>query len=118
MDIKMNDTTKSFLEEVSSLFGKSKNTIQQVWEYTLFTWILKAANNEGNATRIDIPYLGSACIKYKNETINENGEISADIDLLVGLSDEFKKMLYEAKNEDTSKLTEYVKQQYIKKLSE
>lgn len=107
------EDTRGMLSEISSLFGVKVDIVRQVWQFTVFTMLLKIASaDESKLTRFTIPYIGSMGLKY-NGTIATSKGVEPDLDVFVSLSDAFKNALSKAQNGNYAELSNYIQTKYI-----
>jgi len=114
-DFSFDKDTKDMLTAISNIYGVKEDVIKEVWEYTLFYWFLQINSQNKKVKTIQVPFLGNIGVKYKNDSINEEG-IFADADIFVSLSDSFKKMLSDIYNGNKSSLIEFFDKNVIDKL--
>lgn len=114
----MDSRTKELLNDIASAFGVKPDIVRTVWEFTIFTWLLKYKDSEAKVVSLPIPYLGSIGIKYKNDVIDDKNNITADFDCFISVNEEFKDLIHKVMNDDYSELSQYVKNAYIDKLIE
>lgn len=110
----MDSETKQMLSEISATMGVKNEIVKEVWEFTLFTILLKVADNPEGPQRISIPYFGHFLLRDKGITTDENGEAYHDIDTLVALSDNFKNLYLKATKGQFDELSEFLQENYIK----
>lgn len=119
-EFELDDETKEFIQKTATLFGVDSNLIKEVYEYMLFTWLLKIANSDTKVNTITIPYLGHIGLRYGDESLSNSSEnnksIEPEIDSFVVLNDEFKKMLYEVHTNKNTALSEFIQTNLINKL--
>lgn len=118
MKFALDQKSKELLNDVASLFGVKAEIIKEVWEFTIFTWLLKYADSDAKVVSCPIPFFGSVGLKYKNDTIDDKNKITADIDCFVSINDDFKKQIHNVMNGDYSDVSEFVQTQYINRLVE
>ena len=112
--IDMDSDTKQMLQEISATMGVKNEIVREVWEFTIFTILLNIAEKPEGPQRINIPYFGHLLFRDKGLITNEKGEAEHDIDILVGMSENFKKLYLEACQGQYSALSEYLQENYIK----
>lgn len=118
MKFTLDSRTKELLNDIASLFGVKPEIVKSIWEFTVFTWLLKYKDSTNKVVSCPIPFLGSIGLKYKGDSIDDKNNLTADLDCFVSVNDDFKKTVYNAMNDDYSDLSSYVKTAYIDKLIE
>ena len=89
----MSEDTKNMVSEVSTLLGVSQSLIKEIFEYMLLDFAVKLSKNPDQLTKLDIPYVGSLYVKYKDDELDENGELNTIVDCNVALYPSFKKLV-------------------------
>lgn len=117
MNLTLSNDEKEFLTEISSLMGVKQDIIKQVWEFTVFTWLLKFKDNPEKLCRIPIPYFGSIGLKYETDAVSKDG-MTSDLNVFVSVNDDFKKLMYDAKNNNYDGVSEYLQNKYLNKIFE
>ena len=115
MNFVLTNEEKELLTDISSLLGVKQDTIKQVWEFTIFAWLLKFKDNPEKLCRLVIPFFGSIGIKYKSDVISNDG-LTLDFDVFVSVDDNFKKLMYDAKNNNYDNVAEYLQNKYLTKI--
>jgi hypothetical protein len=110
----MDSDTKQMLQEISATFGVKNEIIKEVWEYTIFTVLLKIAENPDKRQQINIPFLGHMLLKDNGIKQDENNNTYRDIEPLVALSENFKNLYVKACRGQFDELSEYLEENYIK----
>lgn len=108
----MDSQTKEMLQEISATFGVKSSIVESVWQYTIFTMLLKIADKEDGMTKLVIPYIGSIGIR-NNGSIMKDGKLMPDLESFVAVSDSFKEMFQKVRNGSFAELSEYIKTNYI-----
>lgn len=106
--------TKQMLQEISATFGVKNEIVKEVWEFTLFTILLKIAGNPDKRQRINIPYLGHLLLRDEGIKQDEDGNAYHDISTLIALSDNFKNLYTKVCKGQFDELSEYLDENYIK----
>lgn len=106
--------TKQMLQEISATFGVKNEIVKEVWEFTLFTILLKVAENPEKRQNISIPYLGHMLLRDNGIKQNDDGVAYHDIEPLICLSENFKNLYIKACKGQFGELSEYLEEVYIK----
>ena len=123
---KEDEDTKKMILEISSLFGVKADIVRQVWQYTVFSIMLRVAEaDETKLTRIKIPYIGNIGIKNLGMITTPKG-VEPDLDVFVSLSDTFKNFIAtncfcncnKSQGGDYSELSNYVQKKFIEPVME
>lgn len=110
--------TKKMLQSISSTYLVPSEIVNKVWEYTIFTIALKMASNDEQMDKITIPYIGSLYLKENGKEIDKNGIAQPNIESEIVLSDSFKEIFRNVKQNNYDILSEYFDENYIKKIIE
>lgn len=110
----MDADTKQMLQEISATMGVKSEIVREVWEFTIFTILLKVAENPDKAQHINIPYFGHILLRNNGVIKDENGKETLDLDPLVAVSDNFKTLYTNAVQNQYNLLSEYLEDNYIK----
>lgn len=110
----MDADTKQMLQEISATMGVKSEIVREVWEFTIFTILLKVAENPDKAQHINIPYFGHILLRNNGMVKDENGNETLDLNPLVAVSDNFKNLYTRAIKEQYNLLSEYLEDKYIK----
>lgn len=110
--------TKKMLQSISSTYLVPNEVVNKVWEYTIFTIALKMASNNGSMDKVTIPYIGSLYLKENGKEVDKNGVAQPNIESEIVLSDSFKEIYKNIKQNDFDILSEYFDENYIKKIIE
>lgn len=110
--------TKKMLQSISSTYLVPSEIVNKVWEYTIFTIALKIASNDKQMDKITIPYIGSLYLKENGKEIDKNGIAQPNIESEIVLSDSFKEIFRNVKQNNYDILSEYFDENYIKKIIE
>lgn len=110
--------TKKMLQSISSTYLVPSEIVNKVWEYTIFTIALKIASNDNQMDKITIPYIGSLYLKENGKEIDKNGIAQPNIESEIVLSDSFKEIFRNVKQNNYDILSEYFDENYIKKIIE
>ena len=89
----MSEDTKNMVSEVSTLLGVSQSLVKEIFEYMLLDFAIKISKNPDESTKLDIPYIGSLFVKYKEDQVDENGELNTIVDCDIELYPSFKKLI-------------------------
>ena len=108
--------TKKMLQSISSTYLVPSEIVNRVWEYTIFTIALKMASNDKQMDKITIPYIGSLYLKENGKEIDKNGIAQPNIESEIVLSDSFKEIFRNVKQNNYDILSEYFDENYIKKI--
>ena len=115
---KEDEDTKSMILEISSLFGVKADIVRQVWQYTVFSIMLRVAEaDETKLTRVKIPYIGNMGIKNLGMITTPKG-VEPDLDVFISLSDTFKNLFLKSQGGDYGELSNYVKKKFIEPVIE
>ena len=110
---KEDDDTKKMILEISSLFGVKADIVRQVWQYTVFSMMLRVAEaDETKLTRLSLPYIGTIGIK-NNGTIATSKGVEADLDAFLCLSDNFKSLFSKSQGGNYGELSSYIQKKFI-----
>lgn len=110
--------TKKMLQSISSTYLVPSEVVNKVWEYTIFTIALKMASNDGAMDKITIPYIGSLYLKENGKEVDKNGVAQPNIESEMVLSDSFKEIFRNIKQNNYDILSDYFDENYIKKIIE
>lgn len=110
--------TKKMLQSISSTYLVPSEVVNKVWEYTIFTIALKMASNDGVMDKITIPYIGSLYLKENGKEVDKNGVAQPNIESEIVLSDSFKEIFRNIKQNNYDILSDYFDENYIKKVIE
>lgn len=110
--------TKKMLQSISSTYLVPSEVVNKVWEYTIFTIALKMASNDGAMDKITIPYIGSLYLKEDGKEVDKNGVAQPNIESEMVLSDSFKEIFRNIKQNNYDILSDYFDENYIKKVIE
>ena len=110
--------TKKMLQSISSTYLVPSEIVNRVWEYTIFTIALKMASNDKQMDKITIPYIGSLYLRENGKEIDKNGIAQPNIESEIVLSDSFKEIFRNVKQNNYDILSEYFDENYIKKIIE
>lgn len=110
--------TKKMLQSISSTYLVPSEVVNKVWEYTIFTIALKMASNDGVMDKITIPYIGSLYLKENGKEVDKNGVAQPNIESEMVLSDSFKEIFRNIKQNNYDILSDYFDENYIKKVIE
>lgn len=110
--------TKKMLQSISSTYLVPSEVVNKVWEYTIFTIALKMASNDGAMDKIIIPYIGSLYLKENGKEVDKNGVAQPNIESEMVLSDSFKEIFRNIKQNNYDILSDYFDENYIKKIIE
>lgn len=110
--------TKKMLQSISSTYLVPNEVVNKVWEYTIFTIALKMASNDGVMDKITIPYIGSLYLKENGKEVDKNGVAQPNIESEMILSDSFKEIFRNIKQNNYDILSDYFDENYIKKVIE
>lgn len=110
--------TKKMLQSISSTYLVPSEVVNKVWEYTIFTIALKMASNDGVMDKITIPYIGSLYLKENGKEVDKNGVAQPNIENEMILSDSFKEIFRNIKQNNYDILSDYFDENYIKKVIE
>ena len=115
---KEDEDTKSMILEISSLFGVKADIVRQVWQYTVFSIMLRVAEaDETKLTRVKIPYIGNMGIKNLGMITTPKG-VEPDLDVFISLSDTFKNLFLKSQGGDYGELSNYVQKKFIEPVIE
>ena len=115
---KEDEDTKSMILEISSLFGVKADIVRQVWQYTVFSIMLRVAEaDETKLTRGKIPYIGNMGIKNLGMITTPKG-VEPDLDVFISLSDTFKNLFLKSQGGDYGELSNYVQKKFIEPVIE
>jgi hypothetical protein len=115
---KEDEDTKSMILEISSLFGVKADIVRQVWQYTVFSIMLRVAEaDETKITRVKIPYIGNMGIKNLGMITTPKG-VEPDLDVFISLSDTFKNLFLKSQGGDYGELSNYVQKKFIEPVIE
>lgn len=115
---KEDEDTKKMILEISSLFGVKADIVRQVWQYTIFSIMLRVAEaDETKITRVKLPYIGNMGIKNLGMITTPKG-VEPDLDVFISLSDTFKNLFMKTQGGDYGELSNYVQKKFIEPLIE
>ena len=110
---KEDEETKKMILEISSLFGVKEDIVRQVWQFTVFSIMLRVAeSDETKLTRISLPYIGNIGIKNLGMVSTPKG-VEPDLDVFISLSDTFKNLFFKSQNGNYEELSNYVQKKLI-----
>ncbi len=101
MNLKLDEESKSIIEDVSALSGIQKDIVREVWELTLYRWLETITRNPKGLNQITIPFLGNVGVRYLGDVRAEDGTFSANVESFIGLSDKFKALVGDIYSENT-----------------
>lgn len=93
MFLKLDDDTKSMLEEISAISGIQRDVVREVWEFTLIRWVEKLTKDPKKLTTLTVPFLGQVGIRYVEDILKEDGTIDTKADAYLALSPTFKTLV-------------------------
>ena len=115
---KEDEDTKKMILEILSLFGVKADIVRQVWQYTIFSIMLRVAEaDETKLTRVKLPYIGNMGIKNLGMVTTPKG-VEPDLDVFISLSDTFKNLFMKTQGGDYGELSNYVQKKFIEPLME
>ena len=115
---KEDEDTKSMILEISSLFGVKADIVRQVWQYTVFSIMLRVAEADvTKLTRVKIPYIGNMGIENLGMITTPKG-VEPDLDVFISLSDTFKNLFLKSQGGDYGELSNYVQKKFIEPVIE
>ena len=103
-NFKLDEITKRTISEISALSGYTNNVVREVLEFLAYLWAVKLAENPDKYTELIIPYMGAANVRYREDKINNSGEIETEVDVLMDLSKNFKKLVGDLHDEGYTEL--------------
>jgi len=101
MNLKLDDESKSVIEDISALSGIQKDIIREVWELTLYRWLETITRNPKGVNRLTIPFLGSVGVKYIGDTKNADGSFTPNVESFVSVSEKFKALIGDVYTENS-----------------
>ena len=123
MKFAMDSRTKELLNDIASAFGVKPDIVRTVWEFTIFTWLLKYKDSVTD--KIDTLIIGSEITSFDGmhaslSTIYCYAATppTCSFDCFISVNEEFKDLIHKVMNDDYSELSQYVKNTYIDKLIE
>lgn len=99
MNLKLDDQTKSLIEDVSALSGYHKDVVREIWELTLYRWLEDITRNPKGLNHLNVPFLGTVGVKYSGDLRKEDGTFVPQVENFVSLSDKFKSLVGEIYSE-------------------
>ena len=106
---KLDEDTKNTILEVSALSGISQNIVKEAYEYLLISWAVKLAENPDKYASLNIPYMGTVGVKFKEDRIDVNGNLVTEVDAFIDLADPFKKLVGDVYNEEQTEIIDMLK---------
>lgn len=103
-NFKLDEASRTVMTEVGALSGYTQSIIKEVFEYLTYSWAIKIVDNPDTYATLNIPYLGTLTLKYKDDHITEKGELSTEVDYSFSLNDSFKKLVGVLHDEGYSEL--------------
>ena len=94
--------------------GVKNEIVREVWEFTIFTILLKIAENPDKRQSITIPYFGHVLLRDNGIKQDEDGTAYHDIEPLTALSENFKNLYIKTCKGQFAELSEYLEENYIK----
>ena len=91
--LKVSEDTKNIILEVSALSGISQNIIKEVFEYMLVNWAIKISDNPDSYAELNVPYLGTVNLKYKEDKVTPEGDLYTEVESYVDIDDSFKSLV-------------------------
>lgn len=113
-NFEIDNETKQMIQEISATFGVKSEIIREVWEFTIFTILLKVAENPDKAQAVNIPFFGHIRLKDNGIIKESDGTEYHDIQPIVALSDSFKKLYINTLKNQYGELSDYLEEKYIK----
>jgi hypothetical protein len=107
----LNADTKKLLSDIASLFGVKVEIVKDIWEYTIFTYLLTMLENPSKTNTIQIPFLGRAFLRVESTNEDDNSVTS-----FLSLNDEFKQVYKDIKEGKHTELADYIRRKYIDKV--
>lgn len=118
----LDEDTKDLIQKTSTLLGVDASIIKEVYQYMLFSWFLKLAENNNRVNTISIPYLGHLGLRFNDEDIMTSSDSGIDVipevDAFIVLNDSFKKMLGEVRNNKNDMIANLIKTNIRSKIIE
>lgn len=105
MYLKIDDDIKRLIDEVSALSGIQREAVREVFEFLVIRWVEQVAANPDGLARLQVPFLGTIAVKYKNDEVLPSGEVTTNVDAFFSLSDQFKKLVGDIHDEGDSVVT-------------
>jgi hypothetical protein len=103
--------TKKLLTDIAALFGVKVEIIKDIWEYTIFTYLLTMLENPSKTNNIQIPFLGRVFLRVDSKE-EEN------VTSFLALSEDFKQVYIDIKEGKHTKLSDYIRKKYLDKVLE
>lgn len=107
--------TKAMLQEISSAFGVKQDVVKHVWEFTVFSMLLRVAEKDEGLVRLTIPYIGSIGLKCDDIEMKDNKAVP-ELQAFLSLSDNFKDLYQKVRNGFYGELSDYLQDNYIDKV--
>lgn len=109
MYLKIDDTLKRQIDEISALSGIQRDAVREVFEFMLIRWSEQLAASPEKLVHLQIPFLGSIAVRYAGDKLLESGEVSTDVTAFFSLSDQFKKLVGDIHDEGDNIVTELLR---------
>jgi hypothetical protein len=103
MFLKLDESTKHLVEEISALSGIQRDVIREVWEFTLIRWVEQITTSPKKLTTLMVPFLGNVAVRCTGEGLQEDGP---QIDAFVSLSSLFQQIIGGINEDKTSILND------------
>ena len=107
--------TKEIINKIGALFGVSPSIVKEVWEYTVFVWMVQMMSDPEKLHSFTIPYLGTVGLKFKDEFVDSDSQLKTNCDAFLSVSQSFKDLIGDIYNNKLNDLTCYLEDNKIQK---
>ncbi len=104
MNLKLDEQGRRLVEEISALSGIQRDVVREVWEFTLMSWIEKITRDPEKLQTLVVPFLGNVGVRYKGDSITDEGGLESQAEAFVSLSPFFKNILGDVYDEKANLL--------------
>lgn len=102
--MKKDEDFKTFINELSSLSGYSKNICEEIFEYVLYLYAIKISQKPDDYANLIVPFAGILNIKYSGDE-EVNGELKTNTESYFDVNEDFKKLIGDLHDESDTVLT-------------
>jgi len=110
--------TKETLNKISALFGVSPNLVKEVWEYTIYVWLVQLLDDPDKLHSFTVPYLGTIGIKFKDEFVDSDSQLKTNCEAFLSVSQNFKDLIGDVYNNKIIDILQFLEDNKIQKTIE
>ena len=107
--------TKEIINKIGALFGVSPSIVKEVWEYTVYVWMIQMMSDPEKLHSFTIPYLGNVGLKFKDEFVNSDSQLKTNCDAFLSVSQSFKDLIGDVYNNKIEEIKGYLEDNKIQK---